>query len=391
MDSKPLSKLLIQIAPIIFFLSIMWGMSLSSPMWMDEYVFYRLASQFPEYSTTKDWLFVDRPTTLTRSVDWEEKGLDREKAFFLTYNTKIYPHTPLAVMLVYPVVKGLNYLADKEIIPHIEDEPGDTATTQAEIVNNRTELMTGILRIIPMALFGIALWLIFKLSKYKVGYGAYLFALPVAISVMMLPGNYLFYWDAFMMFFFVLTLYLMETRPNSKWKYITACALVNTKIFIGIWFTLPLIIKAIINDRRRGWLMCLPVLSILPFYIATVAVTGNPLYIFTHYLNQMPNHNFVYSLWTWPEGLWTVLTLGMPFYLIMTAPILYFWRKYPTYAVYWLVTMVYAWGTGLGITHTSSMVYAGALIFPLVANEWNLVDRLRAWLSTPEKTKVIGT
>jgi len=331
--------------------------------------------------------FLEDVTKVGRLFDWKE--LDREETFSIVYDTPIYTHTPLTVMLVSPLVKGLNYLADSEVIPHIEEEPGYTGTTKAEIASLKTETMTRILRLIPMGLFAVALWLIFRMMRYKIGNNAYLFTLPVAVSVMMLIGNYLFYWDAFMMFFFVLTLYLMEMKPNSKWKYVTACALVNTKIFLGVLFLLPLVIKAVVSDRRNGWVMILPALSLLPFYLATIAVTGDPFYILTHYLNQTATHNFVYTLWAWPEGLMLITMLGTPFFLVMTAPILRYFKKYPEYATYWIVTMMYAWGTGLGITHASSMVYAGALTFPLVANEWGLVGKLRGWLKVKSSTEVI--
>lgn len=384
-----LGKTIIQATPIIFLIAIMFGTSLNSPMWMDEYVFYRLASQFPDYSSTKDWFFVDRLEILRPSVDWGNSELTQEEALSKTYDAPIYPHTPFAVMLVAPVVKGLNYLADNGIMPHIEDEPGYIGTTEEEVAQNRAETMTTILRLIPMALFATSLWLIFKLTYRKVGKNAYLFAVPIALTTLILIGNYLFYWDAFMMFFFVLTLYLMEMKPKGKWHYLTACFLVNTKIFLGIAFLLPLVVLAFTRRKEGQWTnafkMCLPALSILPFYAATVIVTGEPLYIFTHYIAQIPIHRFSYSLLTWPDSLLLFISLGIPFYLILTLPILRYFKKYPAYATFWTLGMFYAWGTGLGITHMSAMPYIGALTFPLVANEWGIMDRIQGWLKVKVK------
>jgi len=384
-----LAKVLIQAAPIIFLVAIMFGTSLNSPMWMDEYVFYKLASNFPDYSSTADWFFVDRPEILTPSVEWENSELNQRESLSRTYDTSIYTHTPFTVMLVSPVVKGLNYLADNDIMPHIEDEPGYIGITEEEVAQNRAETMTTILRLIPMALFAASLWLIFKLMCRKVGKSAYLFAVPIALTTLILIGNYLFYWDAFMMFFFALTLYLMEMKPEGKWHYLTACLLVNTKIFLGIAFLLPLVVLAFTRKREGQWTsafkMCLPALSILPFYIATVVVTGEPLYVFTHYIAQIPIHRFSYSFLTWPDSLFLYTSLGIPFFLILTLPILRYFKKYPAYAVFWILAMFYAWGTGLGITHMSTMPYIGALTFPLVANEWRIMDKVQGWLKVKAK------
>jgi len=63
----------------------------------------------------------------------------------------------------------------------------------------------------------------------------------------------------------------------------------------------------------------------------------------------------------------------------MTAPILWYFKKYPAYAIIWLLTTAYAWGSGLGITHVSTIMYSGAITFPLVANEWNLAEKMKRW------------
>tara|TARA_Y100000310_G_scaffold164294_2_gene164131 strand:+ start:1206 stop:2396 length:1191 start_codon:yes stop_codon:yes gene_type:complete len=381
---SPSNKFLYQIAPLLFFVAVMFGMSFYYPMWMDEYVFYRLADSFPDYSMNKSIFFEDRPEILTPTVEWD--SLDRDEMLSLVYDTPIYTHTPLMVMAMSPIVKGLNYLADEGIISHIEDEPGYIGVTEEEMKQNRAETMTSILRVISIFVVAASMWLIFKMMEHKVGKNAYLFAIPVAGSIMALMGAFLFYWDVFMIFFFVLTLYLMEVKPQSKWKYVTACALVNTKLFIGIMFLFPLAVKALKEDGWwKGFKMALPALSILPFYIATVIITGEPLYIFTHYLAQVPLHNFIYTLNSPMDYLVILLNLGMPVFLITTTPILWFWKKYPEYVIFWAMAMFYAWATGLGITHTSTLVYSGALVAPLVAFEFDIVSKLQRWTKSKKK------
>jgi len=371
---------LVQLLPIIFFTGIMFSMSWHYPMWMDEYVFYRLASSFPDYSMNKSIFFEDRPSMLEPTIDWGE--IDREEIFGLVYDAPIYTHTPLPVILVSPVVKGLNYLADKDIIPHIEDEPGYIGTTPEEMAQNRAEFMTNILRGISILIVAASMWFIFKMLRHKIGKSAYLFAMPIAGCMTLFTGGMLFYWDVFMMFFFVLTLYLMETKPNSRWKYITACALVNTKIFLGIMFLAPLVLKALKeSDWKAGFKMALPALSILPFYIATVVVTGEPLYVFTRYITMMPQtHNFVYSFLSPMDHLIILVNLGLPVFLILTVPIFKYWRKYPEYILFWMLGLVYAWACGLGITHISTMLYTGALIWPLVGYELRILEKIKGWI-----------
>ncbi len=253
-------------------------------------------------------------------------------------------------------------MADKGIIPHIEDGYD----------KNKGEVITVILRLITIGLFAASMYLIFKLLWLKVGNYAYLFSIVPAASSMLLSGAMLFYWDAFMVFFFVLTLYLMETRPNSKWQYVTACCLVNTKIFVGIAFLLPLFLK---NKK-----IALTALAIVPFWLATWVVIGEPFYLGTHYLVQRGVHDYVYTVWV-ANGLWNYMwNLGVPFFAILTVPILIYFWEYPVYVAFWLVATFYAWASGLGLTHLSTAVYIGALSFPIVAYKLRLIDRVKAWL-----------
>jgi len=355
-------------------------------MWMDEYVFYRLSSDLPKYSTTADWFIVDRPAILNPSIDWTDKGLDQRTALRLVYDTPIYTHTPLAPILVWPFVKIMNVLADKGVIKHLEQEDGYTSKADSDNKLLQAEDITKVLRFIPILLFIASMGMIFKLMYRKVGIYACLFAMPVATGAAMMAGNYLFYWDAFMMFFFVLTLYIMEVHPNSKWKYVTACCLINTKLFIGFVFLAPLVVHALVTNWRTGWKMALPALAIVPHYLMTVWVTKDWLYVVTHYTAQIPIHDFMYTLATPLEWLATLLGFGMPFYLAMTVPILFLWRKYPAYTTLYILGMSYAWGTGLGITHMSTLPYVGALVWPLVAYEWKIIPKVQRWLVTKKAT-----
>ncbi len=376
------NKTLGWLAPIFLIGAIMFMSSNKTPMWMDEYAFYRLASEFPNYSSTADWIIKDRPSLMNASIEWDRD--DMIKAMTLTYTNPVFPHTPLMPMLMSPIVKGLNKLADNGVIPHIEDEPGmlpQDPNNSADYINlNQAETITKILRGIPILLFLVSLVLIFKMMYKKVGNKAYFFAIPIAGTVRLLTGIYFFYWDAFMMFFFVLTLYLLEMHPNSKWRFLTACMMINTKIFIPFLFLIPLAVK----DKKMIWAG----FSIVPFWLYTGYATGDLWYLFRHYIDGAYIHNWVYSLYSPTDFLLLLYSLGIPLMLLMTVPLFKYWKKYKVYIATWIVGMLYAWGAGLGMTQISSSIYLGALIFPLVVYEFHIAEKLSRWISPKKKVAV---
>ena len=124
----------------------------------------------------------------------------------------------------------------------------------------------------------------------------------------------------------------------------------------------------------------LPALSILPFYIAIVVITGEPFYVFTHYLDQSVVHDLMYKYFTPLEFLTMATGVGALQVLLLTIPILWYWKKYPEYVLFWILAIAYAWGTGLGRTHISTTMYTGALTFPLVMYELKVVERIRNWV-----------
>lgn len=79
-----------------------------------------------------------------------------------------------------------------------------------------------------------------------------------------------------------------------------------------------------------------------------------------------------------------IMTLGMPVYLIIGVLLLLKGWKHLAVAVFFVMGMFYAWATGLGLTHTTTMLYAGALAAPLVSYEWNLLVRGKKLLGIAE-------
>lgn len=334
------------------------------PMWQDEYVFYRITKELPSTATTSDWFYKDNPKTLYPSDVWDTLGvhLDRPKIFALTYNTPMYVHIPLANYLMWPLVKVMDTLADKGIIAHIEDNQDR---------NQNIEVMTMVFRLVPIGLFLASMWLIYLILSRRIGKYALFMVIPIMASMRLLDGIPYFYWDCFMLFFFVLTFYLQER--GSKWAYLTACLMVNTKITIGLLLLIPFIIR----DRK----MILPAFSLIIYYIGTIIVTHDWLWIFRHLLSTTSNYAYTYVFWN--NRL--ILNLGLFFCALFTIPIFWYIKKYPQFVAGWILTFIYAWGVGLAIDKMSAMLYGSALVFPFIAYEFKIAPYMNKWL---DKAKV---
>jgi hypothetical protein len=351
-------KVLIFFIPLILCAVFFWQGLHISPLWQDEYVFYRITSELPSTATSDTWFWVDNPKTTYNSEQWD-KSIDRQTYFARIYNTPIYVHIPLINYMMYPVVKLGNYLADQGIISHIEDNQSHEQNAETMAIG---------FRIIPLVLFIITMWLVFLILERKVGNYVYLYFAPLLGSSAILSAVPYFYWDIFMWFFMVLTLYLMER--NSKWAYLTACLMVNTKITIGLLLLIPFIIK------NRKMVFC--ALSLIPFYLATVFITHDIFWIFTHLGGTTGAYSWVYSFWD-SKYIWV---FGLPFYGILTLPILFYFKKYPVYASMYLITVIYGWGLGITSTKMVGMLISGTLVFPIWANEVKLFEKLGRFVNT---------
>ena len=372
-------RTLIWFIPVLFFCVVMMVSSVKTPMWMDEYVFYRLTFELPKYDSHADWLFKDRPQVINPMDMWKSmtsEPFDRDFALHWIYDNKVYEHGMLAPYISYPMVKTLNTLADKGVISHVEDEKGypklPENATAIEIQNldlrMNAETMTIILRLLPILLFCLSMWFIFKIQYSKIGLNAYMYWLPMLVMYQLFTATYQFYWDVFMMFFFTLTLYLMEKK--SKWAYVTACCLVNTKMFIGLAFLLPLVFK--------NWKMIFCGFALIPWYLWIVHVNGDFFFPLLHYFgnNGFALHDYIYRIYSF-KGYIIMLTMyGVPFFALLTLPIFAKYKKYAYLVVLLIISNINAWGTGLTNPAISDLVYVGALIFPYVCYEFNLFDKV---------------
>jgi hypothetical protein len=327
----------------------------TDPLWQDEYVFYRITQELPNTSTSDTWFWVDNPKTTYNSEQWDS-SIDRHDVFARIYNTPIYVHSPIWNYIAYPFVKFADWLADKGVIKHIEEDQSKVQSA---------ETMTIGLRIIPIVLFIITMWFVFLILWRKVDWYAYFYFIPMLASSVVLTVVPYFYWDMFMWLLVVLTLYFQE--KNSKWAYLTGCLLVNTKIAIGLLLLIPFIIK---NKK-----MVLCALSLIPFYLATVFVTHDIFWIFTHLGGTTGAYSWLYSFWDNSM----IRIFGLPFYAICTLPIFYYFKKYPVYCSLLIITIIYGWGLGITPTKMTGMLIIGGLACSLFLYELNL-KRVVHWI-----------
>ncbi len=312
------------IGVLLCLFALMMLFNFQSNEWFDEYVFARLSANLPSYSTSGDWI-----NQIPSIVWYADVGQD---VYNLTYNAPIYLHMPLAPAIAYPLVK---------------------LTSDIHF-----------LRILPICLSLGSMLLVYLITRRKVGLHAGLGLVPIVFSNVLLNGAMWFYWDTFMVFFFLLTLYIIEINPKSKWQYVVACCLVWTKFLFGIVFLIPLAIK--------NWKISLCALSIVPFYIITVIGTGDKTYMFTHYWNLVSFYKMNYSQNMLPYFWQIINAWGIIPYVILTGAILLFIKKYPTIVAFYILSIGYGFSLGLGVYQAAIMLYSGALTFPLVV--YNIVD-----------------
>lgn len=268
----------INIIIVLCILGILLGVTITqdlhTPEWSDETVMIKLAENFPTYSLTSDWV-KNYPFYNTASKNLIE----------LEYTMPIWHHPPLATIILVPFVRFTENVY--------------------------------ILRGVTIALFLGSLLLVY-LSIKKVTNRVWICFVPLLFFIHLLRGAIYLYHDAFMVFFFALTWYLVVNK--SKWKYLVACLLVLTKTQAFL-FLIPLVIK------DRNWKMALPFFAIIPWCIWGGISNHNLFWVVYHWSNvsstAFPEWGPVFG-----TGVWNSLVVQrLPIYLGCTLPILLVIRK----------------------------------------------------------------
>lgn len=317
-------KLLIVLIALFIFGAVGYSLgyaALNNKEMPDEYMFYRITKGLPDYSTSVDWIFVDRPDL----VFSEESRPYYEEM----YETSIWVHPPLPHYLSYPfilVTEDIRYL-----------------------------------RFVSIALTLGILGLVYFIVRRRLGRLLTLIALmPILLFKVVLPvGGTYFYYEAFMVFFLFLTIYLSER--GSRWKYPSAVAMVLSKTPAALYL-IPLVVK------EKNWKFCLPGLALAPYYLATVFVSGSPIYLLNHWVGMKVMTHGYWTTGVVPNLLGYIIDSSLIPFLMITIPgvVLVVRQK-----KYWLlVLLVITMGLGIGWSwvfyQMLAMLFVGLLVFSYV-------------------------
>lgn len=289
-------------------LLVLLQVSNKNPEWSEETVTIKLAEQLPDYSTSSDWV----------------KGYD----FYFTapkdvveveYTMPTWHHPPLVSALLWPFVR----------------------------ITQDVYLLRGI----TMALFLGAIILVY-LSMRKQTKMAIAFLPVILLFPRFFRGGVYLYHDAFMVFFFALTWYLVTRKSN--WKYLAACALVLTKT-PAVLFLIPLVLK------DKNWKLFLPALTLIPWYVAGSISNRDVMWLPHHWMDirnaAAPTWGERYNSQIWPY---------LKGYLALTVPVVLVVKKY--YAELTLLLLVLALNYGWFCIDYQALPML--IVLPLVFRTW---------------------
>jgi len=294
--------------------------ALERHMYMDELVFIRLSQNLPNYSTTTEW-FEEYP-----EVKWDIPEYMPQDIWSRAYDKPIWTHPPLASFVVYPLVRLTENI-------HI-------------------------LRILSVMLLALNLALVSLLLARRAGYVLLIAFFVPFLSAGLFAGSYWFYYEPFMLTLFLLTLVLQEFNRGGNLKFVTASAMVLSKL-PAVLYLLPLALK----DKR----FALCSLVLLPYLASTWLTTGNPFYLIEHwtwqrlYYAQPHVVNFVI-----PNALSLIAWWGLVPYAILTVPgaiyILLKRRDEYHLLLFWLVTLTLGFGHAFITYQLFPIIYSGMLM-----------------------------
>ncbi len=259
---------LVRVALILFvaaFIGILVMFAVGYPIQTDEVVFYNITRDLPSYSATSEWAN-DRDLQALPKEYWDT-----------AYDIPVWHHPPLGPLIAWPLVKlGADVIA---------------------------------LRGLMIVLFMVALWLIYRVIEPKVGLvRAVLCFFPIVALPYAMLGIAFVYHQIFMVVFLAWAIYLADRK--SSWVYVAAIALCWTKAEAFI-FLIPIALWA------HNWKIAICILSLTPYWIYSWLVTGNPLYLATHWVSVAPVMGNVWSVtvlsnisnYLLRSGLWLFLPL----------------------------------------------------------------------------------
>jgi len=332
---------------MVLLVVIMMKINLSEAMWMDEYMVYRLIENLPEYKTDVNWVYDDRPELLRFSTTLPSHNY----SFYATfYNSPYSIHNPLEMYFDWPLVKLTDILAEHHIIRSL-DEQRYMDSAEDQII---------ILRSFMIVIVVATMTLIYLIAYKRVKGYAVFSVVPYLLGRNILYGAFQMQWDVWMMLFLFLTWFWMDYYPESKWKYVFGCMLVNTKMFLGVG------LAGLLGFKK--WKMFLCIISIIPFFIASYYGSGELWRWFTRTQMLSPYYYDDYTSWVFPTWFTIFKSWNLWFFGALLIPMVVLFKKYFVYCLFYLFSVVYAFLAGVSICHVVTLLYGAAILFPLVVH-----------------------
>jgi len=316
----------------------------------DELVFAKISQSLPSYSSTANWLF-DNEEFLAQHEGFCVNEQDRITTIN-AYTAQVWLHPPLAEYLVYPVLK---------------------------IASNPVRDIR-YLRIIPFLLTIITAVLLSDIIRRKWGYAvAALSIIPMVASQWLLVAGITFYNDCFMWLFFALSMWLIEVKPKGKWQYLTATAMVLSKLN-AVVLLIPLLVLDYLKNKKVNYKLASTTFAIIVFFVYQSIVASDALYQVHHWMllrefsssfittNVLPNIG-VYAL-DWLLPLYIGLFLMVTYKAIKNREV----GNLP-YILFCLITFVFGFGWGFFGYQVFPITYSGMLMMAIIVSR--LLDKDR--------------
>jgi len=191
--------------------------------------------------------------------------------------------------------------------------------------------------------------------------------LPFLLSNQLLGGGIWLYYDAFMMLFLFLSLWVIYVEPKSNWLYITMAAMMLSKE-TGIFFVAPLLLAHYYETHEVKRTLKL-LLTVTPFFVYVLGagiVVGDVLYYYHHWQSLSWGATLSGSIWgnvgfyliNWGFVFYAMLVLP-GFIMGLVAMVISGQRYYlPLYTIF-IIVVVCGIGWGFVPYHMFSLLYVG--------------------------------
>lgn len=341
---KVIRKIVLPLAMLVFVVNIfyVWHSDAMqrSVMGIDEYFFYRVTTNLPNYETDGLW-FCEEGAPDKMSLEQYEKG-----RYSKAYTTPIWVHPLVANYVAYPIAMLF------------DDVPEQIQW----------------LRLVDMAIIILTVGLFADIiRRHTTPYVAALCVAPMLVGRLLLASGIMFYNDLFMWLFFAVTMWVIAVRPRSKWVIALAALTTLCKLDAPL-LLLPILLYLHYQAGEKAIVARVGAISVAVFvgYLAFQAiVAGDALYVIKHWmaLNPTAKNNIIINvlpnLWSYviSWGLWVSLPL------LLAGTVLIIKRKIKAFygfAAFGVVVLLCGFGWGCYAYHVYPVMYASMFMVPVI-------------------------